>query len=265
MRKIINQLCQTKHLTVEECNNETRLLLHQSILDKKWLLKKVFMAYHQLFKKLNHQFFSGQGIEVEIGAGVFPIRNTYPEVLATDIVSSPHLDKVINAEAMDFNASTVKTIYGQNCFHHFSKPELFFKELERTLIPGGGAILLEPHYGIISSILHKRLFQTETFDKKANTWNTPDAGPMYRPNQALSYIVFIRDRTQFEKLFPSLNIVYMATAPHYLQYIISGGLNFKQLLPNFMHKLIEIIETMLKPLDSWLAVHHVIVLKKIET
>jgi len=50
------------------------------------------------------------------------MRDSYPEVLATDILLAPHLDMAVNAEAMEFPNESVKVFYGQNCFHHFPHP-----------------------------------------------------------------------------------------------------------------------------------------------
>lgn len=169
-----------------DVDGESRLELHRKMLEKKRMLREVFTEFHHLFKKLDRQFFSGKGIEVELGSGVSPMSDSYPEVLATDIVEASHLDKVLNAEAMDFTNNSVRAIYGQNCFHHFPHPDEFLSELDRVLIPGGGAILLEPYYGPIASFLFKRLFRTEGFDKSYPSWETPVAGPMKGANQALT-------------------------------------------------------------------------------
>jgi SAM-dependent methyltransferase len=240
----------------------SRLDLHRMMLAKKRMLRDVFTEFHHLFKKLDQQFFSGKGAEVELGAGISPMRDSYPNVLATDIVDAPHLDKVINAEAMDLADNSVRTIYGQNCFHHFPHPDKFFFELERVLIPGGGAILLEPYYGLFASFLFKRLFRTEGFDKAFPSWETPVEGPMNGANQALSYIVFIRDRAELERKHPSLKIVHQQLAGNYLKYVISGGLNFRQLLPDSMAGMVSFIEKLLWPFNRWFALHHIIVIKK---
>lgn len=240
-----------------------RLDLHRKMLEKKRMLRDVFTEFHHLFKKLDRQFFSGKGAAVELGAGISPMRDSYPNVLATDIVDAPHLDKVINAEAMDLADNSVRVIYGQNCFHHFPHPDRFLVELERVLIPGGGAILLEPYYGPFASFLFKRLFRTEGFDKTFPSWETPVAGPMNGANQALSYIVFVRDRVELERKHPSLKIVHEQRVGNYLKYIISGGLNFRQLLPNDMTGAVNVIEKLLWPFNRWLALHHVIVIRKV--
>jgi len=168
------------------------------------------------------------------------MRESYPDVLATDIVPSENLDLVINAEQMEFADSSVRVLYGQNCFHHFPNPRAFFKEAERVLVSGGGIILLEPYYGPIATFMYKRLFKTEGFDKSFRHWETPATGPMNGANQALSYIVFMRDREIFLRENPSLNIVHHSLVGNYLKYLFSGGLNFKKLCPDFLTKPIGI-------------------------
>ncbi len=247
-----------------DVDGENRLELHRKMLEKKRMLREVFIEFHHLFRRLEQQFLSGEGAKVELGAGISPMRDSYPEVLATDIVDAPHLDKVVNAEAMDFTDQSVKVIYGQNCFHHFPHPDRFFYELDRVLVPGGGAILLEPYYGPFATFLYKRLFRTEGFDKTYPSWETPAIGPMSSANQALSYIVFVRDRELYEKRFPSLKIVRQELAGNYLKYLLSGGLNFRQLLPDSCTGIVGLLETLISPFKRWFALHHVIIIRRVE-
>jgi SAM-dependent methyltransferase len=247
-----------------DLDGENRLELHRKILKKKRILRELFTEFHCLFRKLEEKFLTGEGLKVELGAGVSPMRDSYPEVLATDIVSAPHLDMVVNAEAMDFADHSVKVIYGQNCFHHFPHPDRFFKELDRVLVPGGGAILLEPYYGLFASFVYKRLFRTEVFDKNFPSWETPAAGPMNGANQALSFIVFIRDRQLYERNYPRLKIIDHLTVGNYLKYLLSGGLNFRQLLPDSLIVIVGLLERVLSPLNRWLSLHHIVVIRKIE-
>lgn len=248
-----------------EVDGEGRLELHRKMLEKKRMLREVFIEFHHLFRKLERKFLTGIGLEVELGAGVAPMRDSYPEVMATDIVDAPHLDKVVDAEAMDFPDQSVKAVYGQNCFHHFPHPDQFFQELDRVLVPGGGAILLEPYYGPFATFLYKRLFRTEGFDKSYASWETPATGPMNGANQALSYIVFVRDKELYEKKFPSLKIVHQELASNYLKYLLSGGLNFRQLLPDSFTGFVGSLEKLISPLNRWIALHHIIVIHKIVT
>ena len=81
-------------------------------------------------------------------------------------------------------------------------------------------------------------------------------------NQALSYIVFTRDRARFEQLFPGLEIAHQELLGNYLKYLCSGGLNFRQLCPDAMAPLVSFVQMVLRPFNRWLALHHVVVLRK---
>lgn len=261
MKFLIN-LLRDPILAEMNVDGESRLELHRQILRKKRMLSEVFREIHHIFRSVELKFLSGDGAKVELGAGVTPMRDSYPDVLATDIVSSPHLDMVVDAQAMNFQDNAVKVVYGQNCFHHFPHPDRFFKELDRVLVPGGGAILLEPYYGTFARFLFKRLFRTEGYDTSYPSWETPVAGPMNGANQALSFIIFIRDRREFQEKYPNLEIVDQVLVGNYLRYLLSGGLNFRQILPDSLAGIIGLIEKLISPLNRWLALHHIIIIRK---
>lgn len=248
-----------KKLNVDDAE---RLDLHKEVLQQKPMLREVFTDFHHTFKRLAERYLHSKGVEIELGAGIAPMRDSYPEVLATDIVFSPSLDRVLNAESMEIEENSARVFYGQNCFHHFPHPDLFFAELNRTLMPGGGAILIEPFYGPLSRFLYKRLFKSEGFDQNYKSWETPSTGPMNGANQALSYIVFIRDRDEFLRKNPNLEIVHMETCNNYIRYLTSGGLNFRQLLPDIFMPALKSLEKMLYPVRYFLALHHIIVIRK---
>jgi hypothetical protein len=52
--------------------------------------------------------------------------------------------------------------------------------------------------------------------------------------------------------------------PNYLKYLLSGGLNFRQLLPNAFVPALSFIERLLLPFGRLLALHHVVVIKKVK-
>lgn len=245
-----------------DVDTDDRFRAHSTMLARKKMLQGVFVDFHQLFDRLDRRFLKGSGARVEIGAGVSPIRSSFKDVLASDVVPHPSLDLTLDAEDMELDASSIRVLFAQNCFHHLPHPDRFFRELERVLEVGGGAILIEPYYGPVASFVFRRLFRTEGFDKRYGSWETPVSGPMNGANQALSYIVFVRDRAVFERLYPSLRIVHQEPCVNYLRYIASGGLNFRQLLPDFMIPILSGLEWLLTPLRSWFALHHVIVIRK---
>ncbi|XXE57232.1 methyltransferase domain-containing protein [Pseudomonas sp. R1-15] len=239
-----------------------RLELHGKVLERKQMLRDVFVEFHHAFRRLADRYFHVGGLEVELGAGIAPMRDSYPHVLATDVVASEKLDMALDAQAMSLDDDSVRAFYGQNCFHHFPHPERFFTELERTLRIGGGAILIEPFHGPFAAFLYKRLFKSEGFDTHFPSWHTPSTGPMNGANQALSYIVFVRDRQAFEHKYPGLEIVHQEICGNYLRYLISGGLNFRQLLPDVFIPVLKVVEKLLYPLRRILALHHIVVIRR---
>jgi SAM-dependent methyltransferase len=262
--KIIKRLKDPRLETVDFDSDEL-LVIQKAILLEKKMMRGVFTHFYQRCMALDKKYFSGNGQRLEIGAGVSFFNRLFPDVLITDIKKSGHLDRVIDAQQMDMENESVRAIYGINCFHHLPEPDKFFHELERVLVRGGGCILIDPYYGPISEMILTRLFKTETFDKSQPGWNTASRGVMVGANQALSYIVFVRDRETFREKFPGLEIVYSHPLNNYLQYLLSGGLNFKQLCPDFFIPAIKGIEFLLTPLAPIFALHHIIVLRKKES
>lgn len=245
-----------------DIDDDDRLIVHGRMLARKRILREVFTEFHHTFHRLENKFVYADGLKIELGAGIAPIRDSYPDVLATDVVYGPHLDRVLDAEKMDLPDGSVRVIYGQNCFHHFPHPEHFFCELERVLAQGGAAILLEPYYGPFATYLFRRLFKTEGFDKEFTEWETPATGPMNGANQALSYIVFVRDRDVFERKHPTLRIVHQELCKNHFKYLLSGGLNFRQLIPDCLSPIVDFFQLVFAPLNRWISLHHVIVIRK---
>jgi SAM-dependent methyltransferase len=239
-----------------------RLAAHRSVLLRKAMIRGVFEEFHQLFRRLDQRWLSGDGSVIELGAGVYPVKSTFPEVMATDFVAGPGLDRTLDAQAMDLPDASVRAFYLQNVFHHFPRPEEFLAELARVLVPGGGAILIEPFHGPLASWLYPRLFASEGFDKRAVSWRADVAGPMSGANQALSYLVFKRDWSRFQGENPRLDLVHRETLSNYVRYVASGGLNFRALLPDATIPMLRALEWTLSPLRAWFALHHAIVLRK---
>lgn len=260
--KKVRELLKDPRLKNIDYNSDELLKLHRDILSEKKSMRNVFIKFYSECIKLDKKYFSGDGLRVEIGAGASFFKQLFPEIIATDIKHGENLDMVLDALNMDLKPNSVRGIYGINCFHHFPYPELFLKELNRVLIKGGGCILIEPYYGLVSSLFYKQMFDTEFFNKKQKSWDNSDNNVMSGANQALSYIVFKRGRKKFENLFPELEIVYENRLNNYLQYFLSGGLNFRSLIPFWFKPAVLFFEFILVPFNKILALHHIIIILK---
>jgi len=259
MNKLID-----KRLNGIDIDSPDRVLAHKKILKSKKMIQEVFKEFHNLFNSIDHEYFSGIGARLEIGAGASPIKESFPDVLASDIVMGEGIDLVIDATKINLPNSSLRTVFAQNVFHHIPDPTRFFFELERVLVPGGGAVLIEPYHGVLASALFKRISKYEHFDKAQELWFSSGNNPMSGANQALSYIVFIRDRLKFDKNHPNLEVILISPIGNYLRYILSGGVNFIQLAPNFLIPTLKFVERILTPLKELLALHYLIVIRKKE-
>ncbi len=261
MIQLIINLLREKEISTINLDSHERLALHEKMLEKRKMISGVFKEFYDTCSFYNKHFFSGKGIELEIGSGVGQIKKYYPNVITSEVIDSPLVDRVIDAKKMNLEDNSVRVIYGMNCFHHISEPRKFFKECERVLQLGGGVVLIDPYYGFLSNLFYKRAFKTEFFDKTQASWET-ETRVMLDANQALSYVVFIRDREIFLKEFPHLEIIETKVLNNYVRYVCSGGLNFKQLLPNFFIPVLKALEALMIPVNKFFGLHHVMVLRK---
>ena len=60
-------------------DGQDRLTFHSKMLQRKRLLREVFSEFHHLFRMLDQRFLNATGLEVELGAGISPMRDSYPE------------------------------------------------------------------------------------------------------------------------------------------------------------------------------------------
>lgn len=238
-------------------------IAHRQGLERKAILRQLFESFYRECRSMDLRYFDGvPGRRLEIGSGAGIIKNVHPDVITSDIKELPFLDLVLRGEAMPFAGNSLRAIYAINVFHHLPDPRLFFREMLRVLHPGGGVVFIEPFYGPLARWLFSRMHASEGFEPDAPTWEAAGpVGPMSNANAALSYVVFTRDRRILEEEFPDLEVVI--DRPHtHLWYVVSGGVNFRQLLPDSFVPLVRFVEQLLAPFNRWLALQHTVVVRK---
>lgn len=248
-----------------DMDSPSRIVVHRRILARKPMIRSVFADFYHLCRSLDERFFgTASGLRVELGAGVSLFKHFYPDVLITDIVPADHLDAVVDAQKTSFENASVRALYGINCFHHFPDPTAFFREFMRIVQPGGGCILVEPYHGPLARVLYKRLFTSETFDKAAAEWTRSgsEQGAMVGANQALSYLVFERDRRLLSERFPEIEVVHQEPLTNQIRYLLSGGLNFRPLAPAFSDRPLARFEALLAKSARLTALHQAVVLRR---
>jgi len=263
LNKILNFL-RIKSANDVYMDGPERIKVHREILMTKKLTKEIFHEFYDLLiKKMNYHFHdSKSGIKIELGSGTSFLKEIDNDILKTDIVKNKDLDMVVDATKMPFEDNKVKSIFGIFFFHHLQNPYKFLDEVNRCCVVNGGTILIEPYHGPLSRFIHQNMHHNEFYDLKGSAIKESQF-PMSDANQALSNIVFFRDKKLFEKKYPNLRIVEIKKINSYLRYLASGGLNFKQLIPNFLIPLVKLIEFILIPISYFFCLHYLIVIKKI--
>lgn len=223
-----------------DLDDPSTITLHKDIIKEKFFLNSIYIEFYKEFANSCKDLPPGD--KVEIGSGGGFIKEIIPDVITSDIVSGGGIDVVTSAENLPFKDNSVSAFFLLLVLHHIKNPILFFNEISRCLKKGGKIIVIEPCSSLFADIFYK-YFHHETFDKDAG-WEIFGNKRLSDANSALPYILFIRDKTTFQKRFPLLAINKMRFHTSF-RYLLSGGLRYKQLAPDSMYNFIKNIEVLI--------------------
>jgi SAM-dependent methyltransferase len=239
-------------------------IAERAIFERKAILRRLFEDRYRRCLAVDARYFRDcPGRRLEIGSGIGMAKFSEPSIITSDIKPLPWLDLATDAEHLPFADRSLRAIYCMNMFHHILRPRAFFTEALRVLHPGGGLVIVDCYHGPMARYMLKGLHGgIDDFDPSVREWEAAGAsGPFSGGNTALSWIVFSRDRARFEREFPELEI--LMDVPHtHVWFYASGGLSFRQLVPDGLTPLVKAAETLLSPFNRWLALFHTIVLRK---
>lgn len=247
------------HQKLESIDSPQAYVIHNQIIKTKKILQSIYDFY---YKQLLRPFSPIQGKTIiEIGAGAFNSNNYSPDVITTDLEGSPYVKRDLNAHEIDYPDCSVDGFILLNVLHHIPRPGDFFKEANRCLKPGGKIILIEPYFSPWGAFVNKVLHHEPVYD--IEDWNIPvvTGGRLSDANCMMPYNIFIRDRSKFERLFPNLEIQSIKLHTK-LVYVLSGGLSYISMIPDFLIKPFWMLEALLSPLNRWLACNMTVTLKK---
>jgi hypothetical protein len=121
--------------------------------------------------------------------------------------------------------------------------------------------MIEPWVTPWSRLIYTRLHH-EPFEPNVVEWEFPRSGPLSGANGALPFIIFERDRLQFEREFPMWQIRTIRPMMPFC-YLASGGVSWRSLMPGSTFKLWQGLENALSPWLDKLAMFAQIVLSRI--
>ncbi|HUW20906.1 MAG TPA: class I SAM-dependent methyltransferase [Sedimentisphaerales bacterium] len=256
--KIMEWLRQPETREIKNLDAPAATLLHARIIQKKPFLKRLYIDFYEEFARAVPD--SENKVLVELGSGGGFIKEVITNVITSDILELPNVDKVFSAAKMPFEDASIDAFFMFDVLHHLTRPRTFFTEALRCLKVSGKIVMIEPANTLWARFVYKN-FHHECFDTRAG-WDPEETGPLSGGNGAMPWIIFTRDRKIFEKQFPSLKIVKMGNHTP-LRYLLSGGMTLRQLAPSFAYPLVKAIEYALSPVNNLVGMFQTIELEKV--
>lgn len=222
-------------------------LLRRSLIQNKGLLRRI---YEEWYAALADALPAGDEPVLEIGSGAGFLNDFMPRLITTDILPLDNVSVVADAHHLPFERASLRAILMINVLHHLSSPRQFLSEAARCVRPGGRLIALEPWTTAWSRFVYGRLHH-EPFDPNASDWGFPQQGPLSGANGALPWILFERDRQQFQQEFPMWRIQRIDRRMPF-RYLLSGGVSLRSLAPGWTFPFWRGVERCLHPwMRTW--------------
>lgn len=227
---------------------------HRQVWQNKPVLRRVYNE--EFFARLLSSRVPG-GVCVEVGGGPGFFKELLPSVVCTDLIPSPWLDAVVDAQRLPFRSSSISNIFGLDVLHHIAEPMMFLNEVQRVLISGGRLILVEPWITPFSYFIYRYLHQegcdltTQPRDMKAGRGVV--AKEAFDGNPAIPFLLFGgRHRSSTLALLPQLKMISLE--PFCLfAYLLTFGFKPMNLLPGFLYDFVSTLEKTTLPLWNGLA------------
>lgn len=193
--------------------------------DRKPALRAV---YSDLYERILRQLAPGSVLEVGGGGG--RLKEFCPHAITCDIMLSPYVDLVADAQALPIRSSAIDNIVMVDVLHHIPVPRRFLSEVQRVLRPGGRLVMMEPAI-TTASYLFYRLLHPEPFDLSVDPLDeTPLSSDLpYDANQAIPTLLVTRFRQKLATSFAGLELVAVEWLS-LIAYPLSGGLRRWSLL-----------------------------------
>ena len=234
--------------------------LHRNIIRKKGFLHKLFLENYRIFKENIKDI--PDGLKIELGSGGGFLKEVINDVITSDVVELPGVDKVISAEKIPYPDESVAAFFLLGTLHHIKEPDKFFSEVSRCLKPGAKVIMIEPNNTPFSRFFFKHIHH-EQFDEKKDSWQVDGVGRLADANLAMPWLIFGRDREKFLTKYPDLEILQINKHTPF-RWFLSGGLSYRQFVPSASFGFFTNIEKILSPFDNILCSFMTIVVKKSE-
>jgi SAM-dependent methyltransferase len=231
-------------------------------LRKRIIAEKPFLRaiYDEWYAMLAEAVPEGEGAVVELGSGAGYCSRFIPHLITSEVLFCAGVRVVAGAEHLPFRNGSLRAIVMTNVMHHLPDVRRFLSEATRVLRSGGRILMIEPWVTSWSRLVYGRLHH-EPFDPERTEWAFSSEGPLTGANGAMPWIVFARDRSQFETEFPELAVEWIRPFLPF-RYLLSGGVGLRSLMPAFTQRAWAGLERLLDPTMDWLAMFAFVMVRK---
>jgi SAM-dependent methyltransferase len=203
------------------------------------------------------------GPVLELGSGGGFLKDYVSNLFTSEIVPIPLVDIILDGQKLPFKRDILRGIVMLDVFHHLPDIRRFFSEANACIKPNGVIVMIEPWTTRWSRWVYKYLHH-EPFDPATATWHFFAGDPSHRANSALPWIVFERDKQEFEQQFSYWQIKEIKLRTPFC-YLLSGGISFRSLMPGFMYKPCRQIENLFHSrMRYWAMFAKIVLVKKIK-
>ncbi|MDH7599448.1 MAG: class I SAM-dependent methyltransferase [Sedimentisphaerales bacterium] len=206
-------------------------------------------VYRSFYRRMARALAADHNRVLELGSGAGCIRDVIPSAIRSDVRMTPAVDLLCSAYDLPVADLWLDAIVMLNVFHHLDQPDAFLAEAARCLRPGGLVILIDPTDSLFARFIwrfHHEVFYTGADYRK------------YHPNQALSWMIFVKEASKLQMRCPGLRIRKVERFSD-MAYVLSGGLGHTVPWPRCLYWIVDLIDRLL---GSRLALMQMVVLEK---
>lgn len=229
----------------------------RQIIQEKKFLRRIYEEWYAAIAAVVPE---GAGAVLELGSGAGFLEEYISGLITSEIFYCPGIRTVLDGQRLPFADGGLRGILMTDVLHHLPQTRRFFTETARCVRRGGVVAMIEPWVTPWSQLVYTHLHH-EPFQPQAPTWEFPTNGPLSGANGALPWMIFVRDRTQFEQEFPEWQIETIKPMMPF-RYLVSGGVSLRSLTPVWSYDFWRTLENGLGPWLDQLAMFARIVLRR---